>query len=94
MMKRIVFLFILCVVFAARGALCEVSAGTVASAKSISMDLEDTALTQVLRVFSQVSGLNFVVSDEIASKKITVYFDNVLIKDALDSLIKTNVLRY
>ncbi|MEK7211750.1 MAG: FecR domain-containing protein, partial [Patescibacteria group bacterium] len=89
-----VFLLLLCVVFAGRRAFCETSPEPAAETGSISMDFDGAPLSQVLRVFSQLSGLNFVASDRVKSEMISVYFDHVPVQDALESLIKANNLRY
>ncbi len=61
---------------------------------NISMDFENASLKDILKVFSQLSRLNFVASQDIESKKATVYFDNVPIQDALNGLMSANDLRY
>ena len=60
----------------------------------ISMNFDGALLKDVLTIFSQQSGLNFVSSEEVETKKVTVYFENVPVQDALDALIKANNLRY
>lgn len=61
---------------------------------NISMDFENASLKDILKVFSQLSRLNFVASQDIEAKKATVYFDNVPIQDALNGLMSANDLRY
>ncbi len=61
---------------------------------TISMSFDGALLKDVLLLFSQQSGLNFVASQEVESKKVTVYFENVSPKDALDSIISANGLIY
>jgi type IV pilus assembly protein PilQ len=61
---------------------------------TISMDFQDADLKNVLKMFSQQSGLNFVASEEVKDKKVTLYLDNVLIQDALDNIIEANGLIY
>ncbi len=89
-----VFLFILSLLFSGSLSFGETSAEPAMEAGSVSMDFDGAPLNQVLRVFSQLSGLNFVASDEVKSKMISVYFDHVPVQDALESLIKANGLRY
>lgn len=60
----------------------------------ISMDFEDAPLKNVLKILSQQSALNFVTSEGIESKKVTVYFEDVTVQDALDSIVSANDLRY
>lgn len=64
------------------------------STDTISMSFDGALLKDVLLLFSQQSGLNFVASQEAESKKVTVYFENVSPKDALDSIISANGLSY
>jgi type IV pilus secretin PilQ/predicted competence protein len=62
--------------------------------KSISMDFQQADLKDVLKVFSQQAGLNFVATENIQEKKITLYLDNVTVRDALDSIMSANNLAY
>jgi len=56
------------------------------------MDLQDVPLKQLLKVFSQESGLNFVASEEIENRNVTLYLDNVTVQDALNTILKANRL--
>lgn len=60
----------------------------------ITMDLEDTSLRAVLKMLSVQSGLNFIASEAVADRKITLYMDNVMLKDALDKIFNINNLTY
>ncbi len=60
----------------------------------ISMDFQDANLKTVLKVFSQQSGLNFVASQNVQDRTVTVYFDNVSIEDALNHIMNANNLIY
>ena len=60
----------------------------------ITMDLQDASLRDVLKMLSVQSGLNFVASEAVSDRKITLYLDNVLLKDALDKIFKANNLTY
>ena len=62
--------------------------------RSISMDFQQASLKDVLKVFSQQAGLNFVATENIEDKKITLYLDNVAVRDALDSIMSANNLTY
>jgi type IV pilus assembly protein PilQ len=62
--------------------------------RSISMDFQQASLKDVLKVFSQQAGLNFVATENIEDKKITLYLDNVTVRDALDSIMSANNLSY
>lgn len=64
------------------------------SDKQISMDLEGARLVDVLKAFSKQTGLNFISTEAVRDRKITLYFDNVSLKEALDILFKANNLTY
>jgi type IV pilus secretin PilQ/predicted competence protein len=68
--------------------------GVVDEGKTISMNFDGASLKDVLTVFSQQSGMNFISSQDVESKRVTVYFNGVSVKDALDSIMKANKLRY
>lgn len=55
---------------------------------TISLDLKDTDLLDVLRTISIVSGLNIVASDEIQGK-VTAGFDEVKVFDALSTILRS-----
>ncbi len=61
---------------------------------TISMSFDGALLKDVLLLFSQQSGLNFIASSDVESKKVTVYFENVSPQDALDSIVAANGLEY
>ncbi|MBN1587860.1 MAG: hypothetical protein JW937_10610 [Candidatus Omnitrophica bacterium] len=75
-------------------------AGGVATAQSrgfgasprISLDLQDAQLKSVLKLFSQQAGMNFIASERIQDRNITVYMEDVPVEDALDNLMKANGL--
>ena len=60
----------------------------------ISMDFQDANLKTVLKVFSQQSGLNFIASQNIQERTVTVYFENVKIEEALNYIMNANNLVY
>ncbi|MGE4358196.1 MAG: secretin N-terminal domain-containing protein [Candidatus Omnitrophota bacterium] len=60
----------------------------------ISMDYKEASLKDVLKILSQQSGLNFVASHEIEDRKITLYFENVSVEDALNTILRANNLTY
>ncbi|MDD5155346.1 MAG: secretin N-terminal domain-containing protein [Candidatus Omnitrophica bacterium] len=62
--------------------------------KTISLDFQDASLKNILKIFSIQSGLNFIASDAVQDKKMTLYFDKVPIKEAMDKLFKANNLYY
>ncbi len=61
---------------------------------TISMDFQDASLKDVLKIFSIQSGMNFIASDEVRDKKVTLYLDKVPIKDTVEKLFMANNLIY
>ncbi|MFA5362345.1 MAG: secretin N-terminal domain-containing protein [Candidatus Omnitrophota bacterium] len=61
---------------------------------TISMDLQDAGLKDVLKIFSIQSGLNFISSEGVQERKITLYLDRVPIQQAMEKLFKANGLYY
>ncbi|MFH1678315.1 MAG: secretin N-terminal domain-containing protein [Candidatus Omnitrophota bacterium] len=64
------------------------------SSQMISMDFKDASLKDVFKVFSIQSGVNFIASQEIEDRTLTLYFDKVSVKEAIDKLFKANKLDY
>lgn len=62
--------------------------------RRISMDFKDASLKDVLKIFSQQSGLNFVASKDIEDTNLTLYMENVTVQQALDKLLGANELIY
>lgn len=62
--------------------------------KTISMDFKDAELKDVIKAFSIQSGLNFVASEVVKDRKLTLYLDNVPVKNAMDTIFKANNLSY
>lgn len=60
----------------------------------ISMDFQDVNLKTVLKVFSQQSGMNFIASQNVQDRTVTIYFDNVKVEDALNYIMNANNLAY
>ena len=61
---------------------------------SISMDFKDADLKDVLKVFSMQSGLNFMASEAVQDRKVTLYLDKVPIGKTMDKLFEANNLSY
>lgn len=61
---------------------------------TISMDFQDARLKDILKVFSIQSGLNFIASQALEDRTVTLYLDGVSIKEAMDKLFKANNLSY
>jgi type II secretory pathway component GspD/PulD (secretin) len=62
--------------------------------KTISMDFKGVDLKDVLKLFSLHSGLNFIASENVRDKNVTLYLDNVPVREAIDNLFKANNLTY
>ena len=60
----------------------------------ISMDFQDANLKTLLKLFSQQAGLNFVASQNVQDRKVTIYFENVSVEDALNHIMSANNLVY
>ena len=71
-----------------------VSVDPLDSTPVVSMDFKDAFLMDVLKAFSIQSGINFVASQTVKDRKVTVYFDKVSVKEAMDKLFKANNLDY
>ncbi|HQP10201.1 MAG TPA: secretin N-terminal domain-containing protein [Candidatus Omnitrophota bacterium] len=66
----------------------------VAPEKKISMDFTNAKLNDVLKIFSQQSGLNFIAATDVASKTINLYLDQVPVEEALERILSANNLTY
>ncbi|MBL7085394.1 MAG: hypothetical protein ISS43_04735 [Candidatus Omnitrophica bacterium] len=65
-----------------------------AIAPEISMDFQDANLKDILKVFSRQANLNFIASENIKDRKVTLYLDKVAVHDALDTIMSANNLTY
>ncbi len=61
---------------------------------TISMDFKDASLKDILKLFSMQSGLNFIASQNVEDRKVTLYMDKVPLEYAMDKLFKANNLTY
>lgn len=59
---------------------------------TISMDVTEAHLEDVLKLLSKESGMNFVASEEVRDKKVTLYLDQVPIHQALETIFKAHRL--
>lgn len=59
---------------------------------TISMDVTEAYLEDVLKVLSRQARMNFVASEEVRDKKVTLYLDEVPIFDALDTILQAHHL--
>src|SRR3989338_1562378 len=62
--------------------------------KTVSMDFKDAQLTDVLKILSQQSGMNFIASQEISGRTISIYLDEVPIEEAMERILFGNALSY
>ncbi|MDP2927556.1 MAG: secretin N-terminal domain-containing protein [Candidatus Omnitrophota bacterium] len=60
----------------------------------ISMDFKDASLKDLLKVFSIQAGLNFIASEAVQDRKITLYMDKVPLSHAMDKIFSANNLSY
>ncbi|MHB8154858.1 MAG: secretin N-terminal domain-containing protein [Candidatus Omnitrophota bacterium] len=61
---------------------------------SISMDFKDAGLKDVLKIFSMQAGMNFIASEAVQDRKITLYLDKVPLSQAMDKIFSANNLSY
>src|SRR3989338_1959460 len=62
--------------------------------KRVSLDFEGAQLVDVLKLLSQQTGLNFVSTEAVRERKLTLYMDAVPLREAMDVLFKANNLAY
>lgn len=62
--------------------------------KRISMDFKDAALEDVLKIFSQQSGMNFIAASALRDKRVTLFLDNIPVEEALEKILSANDLEY
>lgn len=64
------------------------------SYRKISMDFRDASMKDILKIFSEQSGLNFIASDKVKDRTVTLYLDQVPLQEALDKIVRANNLAY
>ncbi len=64
------------------------------SYRKISMDFKDASLKNILKVFSEQAGLNFIASQSVQDRTVTLYLDNVPLQEALKKIMSANNLIY
>ncbi len=64
------------------------------SYRKVSMDFKDASLKNILKIFSEQAGLNFIASQSIQDRTVTLYLDNVPLQEALNKIMSANNLRY
>ena len=65
-----------------------------AGSRKVSMDFKDAALMDVLKIFSKQSGMNFIAAQDVAARKVTLFMENIPVKDALDKILDADNLTY
>ena len=60
----------------------------------ISMEFKEASLKDVLRLFSQQTGINVIASNEVKDQPITLYLEHVTALDALDQILNASGLIY
>jgi len=64
------------------------------SENPVSLDLEGANLVDVLKMFSQQTGLNFVSTEAVKDRQLTLYMDKVPLQEAMDTIFSANNLAY
>jgi len=64
------------------------------SEPDISMDFQDVNMKDVLKILSMQSGMNFIASEAVADRKVTLYFDKVPLSQVMDKIFSANNLSY
>lgn len=60
----------------------------------VSMEFQNALLKDVLKAFSQQTGLNVVAEAEVGEKEVTLYLEEVAALDALEQILRTYQLTY
>ena len=101
MNKKIFFVVLILMFLSVRGQTQEFSKipaiiepASVDQSMRISMDFENVPLKEILKALSRQTGANFIASDAIQDKSITVYFTGLTVDQALTSMLDANELSY
>ena len=60
----------------------------------VSLDLENAQLVDVLKMLSQQINLNFISTEAVGARALTLYMEEVPLKEAMDVIFKANNLAY
>ena len=60
----------------------------------ISMEFQDAKLKDILKAFSQQTGINVIAAAEVGERPVTIYFEDVAALDALDQILAAGNLTY
>ena len=61
---------------------------------TVSMDLKDASMKDLLKMFSIQTGMNFIASEGVQDRRVTLYLDKVPLRDAMQKMFKANNLLY
>ena len=89
----LLFLFLFCSKLGAADPVLPISASG-GTEPMISLDFQDASLKDILKIFSMQAGLNFIASEGVQDRKITLYLDSVPLSKAMDDLFRANNLSY
>ncbi len=64
------------------------------TSKKISLDFKNAALSDVLKVFSKQSGMNFIAAEDVSKKKVTLFLEDIAVEEALEKILDANNLEY
>ncbi|MBI3997165.1 MAG: hypothetical protein HY352_05855 [Candidatus Omnitrophica bacterium] len=73
------------------------ASGEESEAKSqlrVSMEFQNAQLKDVLKAFSQQTGINVIARSDISNATITLYLEDVTVMDALDQILRVGNLEY
>ena len=62
--------------------------------KTVSLDLENAQLIDVLKMLSQQSGFNFISTEAVRERVLTLYIEDVPLREAMDIIFAANHLSY
>jgi len=62
--------------------------------RKISMDFQDASLKSILKIFSEQAGLNFIASQNVQDRTVTLYLVDVPLQEALNKIMSANNLTY
>lgn len=62
--------------------------------KKVSLDLEGAQLVDVLKMLSQQIGLNFISTEAVGGRSLTLYMEEVPFREAMDVIFEANNLAY
>ncbi len=97
-MKKVFFILVLLVIFSTDKIFSQITIDgsdmMAVSQKTVSLDLEKAKMVDVLKMLSQQTGLNFVTTEAVRDREITLYMDKVPLKKAMDLIFEANNLAY